>query len=78
MAEQMLRVASHLDECDFCGAEFQLLSDHAAFEEAAYVPVEIPSSLRCLAQSLLTADWLHIESLAGTAYEKERLTLTDA
>jgi hypothetical protein len=48
------------------------------FEEAAYVPVEIPSSLRCLAQSLLTGDWLHIESLAEAAYEKERLTLTDA
>src|SRR5947199_6822283 len=77
MAEQMLRVASHLDECDFCGAEFQLLSDHATLEEA-YVPVEIPSSLRCLAQSLLTGDWLHIESLAEAAYEKERLTLTDA
>lgn len=76
-AEQMLRVASHLDECEFCGAEFQLLSENPAVAEEVPVP-EMPSHLRCLAQSLFTADWLHMESLAETAYEKERLTLTDA
>src|SRR4051812_7012364 len=76
-AEQMLRVAMHLDECDFCGAEIQFLSEHATVEEEVYAPAEMPSNLRCLAQSLLTADWLHIESLAEPAYEKERLTLTD-
>jgi len=74
----MLRVAAHLDECDFCGAEFQFLCEHATLEEEVYAPVEMPSNLRCLALSLLTADWLHIEALAETAYEKERLTLTDA
>ena len=78
MAEHMLRVESHLDECEFCGAEFQLLSHHALIEEEEHAIPALPSSLRCLAQSLLTADWLHIESLAETAYEKERLTLTDA
>jgi hypothetical protein len=77
--EQTLRVEAHLDECDFCGAEFQLLAEHVPTdeeEECAFV--DIPSNLRCLAQSLLTANWLHIESLGETAFEKERLTLTDA
>ena len=75
--EQMLGVASHLAECDFCGAEFQLLDEHPAAVDEECIP-EMPSHLRCLAQSLLTADLLHIESLAEMAYEKERLTLTDA
>jgi hypothetical protein len=77
-AEQTVWVESHLDECDFCGAEFQLLTEHAPTEEEECEIVEMPSSLRCLAHSLLTADWLHIESLGETAFEKERLTLTDA
>lgn len=78
-AEQRVWVETHLDECDFCGAEFQLLTEHApAEEEEECAFVDIPSNLRCLAQSLLTADWLHIESLGETAFEKERLTLTDA
>jgi hypothetical protein len=75
---QMMWIAAHLDECDFCGGEFQLLTEHSSMETEDCAPVEMPSSLRCLAQSLLTADWLHIESLGETAFEKERLTLTDA
>jgi hypothetical protein len=75
--EQSLWVEAHLDECDFCGAEVQLLSEHVPLEEE-YAFVDMPSSLRHLAQSLLTADCLHIESFGETALEKERLTLTDA
>ena len=77
-AEQMMCVEEHLEKCDFCDAEFQLLAAHAPTEEEEIAPTDIPSNLRCLAQSLLTADWLSIESLAEPAYEKERLTLTDA
>jgi hypothetical protein len=76
--EQTLWVEAHLDECDFCGAEFQMLAEHASRVEEECAFVDIPSNLRCLAQSLLTADWLHLESLGETAFEKERLTLTDA
>jgi hypothetical protein len=74
----MLWITAHLDECDFCGAEFQLLAEHVSAEEEECTLVEMPANLRCLAQSLLTADCLHIESLNETAFEKERLTLTDA
>jgi|SRR2546421_6319504 len=78
--EQRVIIEEHLDRCDFCGAEFQLLTRHAPLPEAEEdsAPVDIPSSLRCLARSLLTNDGLHIESLAEAACEKERLTLTDA
>lgn len=76
-AEQSLWVERHLEECDFCGAEVQLLTEHTPQEEE-YAFVAMPSSLRHLAQSLLSAGWLHIESFSETALEKERLTLTDA
>jgi hypothetical protein len=74
----MIWVASHLDECDFCGAELQLLTEHAPAEEEECVLAEMPLNLRWLAKSLLNTDLLGLESLAETAYEKERLTLTDA
>jgi hypothetical protein len=77
-SEQMVWVTQHLDNCDFCHAESQLLRKHAPTTEEECTLVEMPSSLRCLAQSLLTADWLHLETLSETAFEKERLTLTDA
>ena len=45
-------VAAHLDECDFCGAELQLLEKYPGKPEA--VPVaEIPPGLRLLAESIL-------------------------
>jgi len=78
--EQSVIIEEHLDRCDCCGAELQLLTKHAhpVETEEDCAPVNMPSSLRCLAQSLLTRDWLHIESLAEAVCEKERLTLTDA
>lgn len=77
-AERMIWVASHLDECDFCGAELQLLTEHApAVEEECALSV-MPPHLRWLAESLLSASLLSLESLGETVYEKERLTLTDA
>lgn len=79
VAERMIWVASHLDECDFCGAEFQLLTEHAPIEEEECAFTDMPLNLRWLAKSILSTDLLSLEeSLGGTAYEKERLTLTDA
>jgi hypothetical protein len=78
-AERMVRVASHLEECDFCGAELQLLTDHTpAGPEEQCVVTAMPANLRWLAETLLGAVPLNLESLAEPAYEKERLTLTDA
>jgi hypothetical protein len=77
-AERMVWVAAHLDECDFCGAELQLLTRHTPGEETECALVAMPPHLRWLAESLLSANLLNLETLAGTVYEKERLTLTDA
>jgi hypothetical protein len=77
-ADHMVWVASHLDECDFCGAEFQLLTEHAPPEQEECAIADMPRNLRWLAESLLGAHPLSLESLAETVCEKERLTLTDA
>ncbi|HUQ31823.1 MAG TPA: hypothetical protein VM095_06875 [Pyrinomonadaceae bacterium] len=74
----MIWVASHLDECDFCGAELQLLTQHAPMGVEECALTDMPPHLRWLAESLLSANLFNLESLAGTVYEKERLTLTDA
>lgn len=77
-AGRMVSVASHLGECDFCGAELHLLTDHAPGEQEEFVAAAMPANLRWLAEKLLGAVPLNLESLAEPAYEKERLTLTDA
>ncbi|HEX8709475.1 MAG TPA: hypothetical protein VF723_14620 [Pyrinomonadaceae bacterium] len=76
--EQVLWVEAHLGECDFCGAELQLFVEHPPAEEEDCKLSEIPTNLRCLAESLLGMRGANIESFAPPAYEKERLTLTDA
>lgn len=49
---QNQRVVAHLEECDFCRAELQMLERHPGRPEA--VPVaEMPPSLRVLAESIL-------------------------
>lgn len=75
--EQRASVASHLAVCDFCGAEFQLLTRHSITSEK-YVLTNIPLNLRRLAEALLGRGQLKLENFAETAFEKERLTLTDA
>lgn len=77
-SEQAEWIAEHLDLCEFCAAEFRLLSRHEAVEEE-YPPTEIPAALRSLAEALLgNMELSAILSISETTYEKERLTLTDA
>jgi hypothetical protein len=75
--EQRERIARHLAACDFCGAESQLLTRHSVTGEK-YVLTNIPLNLRRLAEALLGRGQFGLESFAETAFEKERLTLTDA
>lgn len=76
-SEQMTETREHLQECDFCCAELQLLTQYAAPVEECSVTV-MPAHLRRLAEALLTKDSILIETSAPTPYEKEPLTLTDA
>lgn len=71
-------IAAHLMVCDFCGAEFQLLTEYAPADEEEYAVVDIPLGLRCLAESLLCDEITNPKTLTEAGFEKERLTLTDA
>lgn len=76
--EQAEWITAHLDSCEFCGAEFRLLSEHEAAEEE-YPSPEIPAHLRSLAEALFgKAPLSGVISSSEISYEKERLTLTDA
>ncbi len=50
--ESAASVVSHLEMCDFCGAETHFLSRHQA-STSPYAPAEMPPHLRLLAESLL-------------------------
>jgi len=49
------RIESHLESCDFCNAELQLLTVHHC-EAEEYIFAEMPAPLRCLAESLLRSN----------------------
>lgn len=77
-SEQAERITEHLHSCEFCGAEFRLLSRHEAAAEE-YQATAIPAHLRSLAEALLGKRELSsLVSLSEIPYEKEPLTLTDA
>ena len=72
-------VAEHVECCDFCGAEVQLLSRHAP--PAATLPfaaLAMPEHLRQLAEDLLAEPSYNRARFAESLMEIERLTLTDA
>ena len=70
-------IASHLDICEFCAAELQLLTAYRPVEEECPV-ADMPLHLRCLAEALLGGDLNSVEVYAEASYEKVPLTLTDA
>ncbi|HMF54931.1 MAG TPA: hypothetical protein VK619_01110 [Pyrinomonadaceae bacterium] len=70
-------IEEHLADCDFCGAETQLLTKYPPTEEDFATP-EIPESLRCLAEAILCRHLPTSEFFQSIAFEKAGLTLTDA
>ena len=77
--EREERVARHLDACDFCGAEMQLLSKHWSHD----CPVvrgtdELPTNLRRLAEDLMAEPSIDRARFLETICELDRMTLTDA
>ena len=72
------RITEHLSGCDFCCAELQLLAECPQADESETLVTEIPQSLRRLAEEILAGSFLTAETFTEAAYEKERLTLTDA
>lgn len=73
------RVAEHVESCDFCGAEVQLLSRHAPPAAALpFAALALPEPLRRLAEDILAEPSCNRARFAESLMEIERLTLTDA
>jgi len=69
------RVAEHVESCDFCGAEVQLLSRHAPTPDALPLAAHaLPSHLRRLAEDLLAEPSYNRARFAESLLEIERLT----
>ena len=71
-------VISHLEACDFCCAELQLLASHPAQDESFAETLDVPLPLRRLAEAILGGGILSAEIVLGGRFEPEGLTLTDA
>ena len=67
----LAKVESHLDCCDFCSAELQLLTRYRS-EAEEYLFVEMPEHLRRLAEELLQRSAAPFTGFAGLA---ERLQI---
>ena len=69
------RVAEHVEECDFCGAEVQLLSRHAPPAAAlSFAALAMPEPLRRLAEDILADPSYNRARFAESLMEIERLT----
>jgi len=77
-SEMDARVSQHLEVCDFCCAELQLLAECPQADEEFFKPVAIPTPLRRLAEEILAGSLLTAEMFSESYFEKARLTLTDA
>lgn len=79
-AEPTQVIRTHLNACDFCRAEAQLL---ARFPPRAAAPAppkayDMPPALRRLAEELMHEPSLERARFVESIYEIERLSLTDA
>lgn len=69
------RIAEHVESCDFCGAEVQLLSRHAPPAGALpFAALAMPASLRRLAEDVLAEPSYNRTRFAESLKEIERLT----
>jgi len=69
------RVAEHVESCDFCGAEVQLLSHHAPPAAALpFAALVMPAPLRRLAQDILAEPSYNRARFAVSLMEIERPT----
>jgi hypothetical protein len=69
------RVAEHVESCDFCGAEMQLLSRHApTATPLPFAALTLPDPLRRLAEDILSEPSYNRARFAESLMEIERLT----
>lgn len=70
------RVAEHVESCDFCGAELQLLSRHAPAADAPAfaAAAAMPAHLRRLAEDVLSEPSHDSARFPESPLEVERMT----
>ena len=69
------RVAEHVESCDFCGAEVQMLSRHAQAAGTLTLPAHaLPAHLRRLAEDVLAEPCYNRARFAEALLEVERLS----
>jgi hypothetical protein len=69
------RIAEHVESCDFCGAEVQMLARHAPPAGALpFGPTAMPAHLRRLAEDVLSEPCYDRARFAESLLEIERLT----
>lgn len=71
-------VTQHLEICEFCCAELQLLTECPQSTDEFSVAEAIPVPLRRLAEEIFAGSLLTAEMFSEVYFEKARLTLTDA
>ena len=77
-AERRETVARHLDQCDFCGAEFQLLENFPQGDlSGCDKPAELPAPLRRLAEALFHGDGASIRTLFDSSPDSEAVSSTE-
>lgn len=72
------RVTQHLEVCDFCCAELQLLCECPQANVDDSPAGEIPLPLRRLAEEIFAGSFLTADMFSEACFEKARLTFTDA
>ena len=66
--EMTTLVKWHLDGCDFCSAEIQMLGHHVAHLKGEAKPPAIPVNLRVLAEALLRNNSLRPQKKKQSTY----------
>jgi hypothetical protein len=77
-SEANASVTQHLEICEFCCAELQLLAAYPQSTDEYSVDVAIPIPLRRLAEEIFAGSLLTAEMFSEVSFEKARLTFTDA
>jgi hypothetical protein len=72
------QLSAHLAACDFCDAEFYLLSKFPPVGATVCPSVKVPFALYRLAKDLLSVSTNAAGRAVEILYERERLSLTDA
>ncbi|MEO6394125.1 MAG: hypothetical protein ABIP75_19885 [Pyrinomonadaceae bacterium] len=77
-SERRETVSRHLDQCDFCGAELQLLENFPQGDlSGCDKPGDLPAPLRRLAEALFHGDGATIRALFDSSPDSKTVASTE-